>query len=220
MSGWEAEWIPLVTKACCLCAWHHILSTKKHNKWLSLCLKPLIFRAKTRVCSELGLMCPRAATSELGSSYGRASAGGFLAQAGVNFLSKASLHSLTHPFKHGSLPREFKKHHQLKQDAKTLALLYIFLADVSPEHHPRIGLLIVTGQQPWGRKWDVLFGTGTDLKMNTHHCQNPSLAENTAHSKWKKSHFQKKSPDAFHSVSAGKKTTFLSFCISCMMLWV
>lgn len=93
---------------------------------------------------------------------------GFLAQACVNFHTKAPLHSLSHPFKQGPLPRELKKHHQLMQDARTLALFKISLADLSPEHHPRIGVLVVTGKQPWRRKWEVQLGADTDLKINAH----------------------------------------------------
>lgn len=127
---------------------------------------------------------------------GSASTGAFLAQARVNFHSKASPDSLSHPFTQGSLPRELKKHHQLKQDATALAISFIFLADLSPEHHPRRGLLTVPGKQPWGREWDVLFGADTDLKINAHTTVK-NLAENTTHSKWKKSHSPKKRPRCF-----------------------
>lgn len=64
----------------------------------------------------------------------------------------------------------------------------------------------------------MLFGADSDLKTKAH-----STAKTPA---WLKipltangrNLISKKSPDAFHSVNAGKKTTFLSFCISCTML--
>lgn len=91
---------------------------------------------------------------------------------------------------------------------QTLAFFYIFLADLSPEHHPRAGLLIVTGKQPGGRKWDVLFGADPDLKINAYTTVKTSAWLKIPLTANGRKHICKKSPDAFHGVSAGKGPPF------------
>lgn len=118
---------------------------------------------------------------------GSASAGGFPAQAGENFHTKASLHRINHPFKQDTSQRTQTTSSVKAGCYKPGPPLYFLgrpLTWTPPKNRAPYCDRKALGKEMraavWGRYWSK--------DQSTHHCQNPSLAENTTHSKWKKSH--------------------------------